>query len=180
MPDSSDRALIHRTLQGQTDQFGVLVERYQQSVFNTCYRMLGERGWAEDLAQETFIRAFRRLEAFDPERPFGPWIRKIAANLCLNELRRGGPHFLPLEDEWAAGTDLEGAQERAELHEEVRAALCELPPPYRAVIELRHFQGLTYQEIAETLNLPLNTAKSHLFRARRMLAEKLKAHHEPA
>jgi RNA polymerase sigma-70 factor (ECF subfamily) len=178
MPDPSDRQLILRTLHGEMQAYGMLVQEHQQSVFNVCYRMLGERGQAEDLAQDTFIRAHQRLETFDVERPFGPWIRRIATNLCLNQLKRNRPTFHPLDDELAISTSRqpgnpEKAQERLERNQAIRQALLELPPHYRAVIELRHYQDMTYQEIAKTLNLPVNTAKSHLFRARKMLAKKL-------
>ena len=82
----SDRDLILRTKRGETEAFGELVTRYQTSVFNVCYRILHERGEAEDLAQEAFIRAYDRIHTFDIEREFGPWIRRVAANLCLNHL----------------------------------------------------------------------------------------------
>jgi RNA polymerase sigma-70 factor (ECF subfamily) len=80
MVDPTDRDLVLRTRRGEVEAFGEVVARYQQSVFNVCFRMLGERMEAEDLAQETFIRAYTRLETFDTERPFGPWIRRVATN----------------------------------------------------------------------------------------------------
>jgi len=157
------------------------VRSYQVSVFNVCYRLLGERREAEDMAQEAFIRAYERLNTFDVERPFGPWIRRVAANLCLNRLEARPPVHVELDEErdetgrWEQG-DPARARERAESAEAVRAALLSLPPHYRAVVELRHFQDLSYAEIAEALNLPLSDVKSHLFRARKLLAEKLQAH----
>src|SRR5689334_10553246 len=82
----SDRDLILRARRGEADAFGELVMRYQTSVFNVCYRILHERAEAEDLAQESFMRAYDRLSTFDIQREFGPWIRRVAANLCLNHL----------------------------------------------------------------------------------------------
>ena len=82
----SDRDLILQARRGETEAFGELVTRYQTSVFNVCYRILHERGEAEDLAQESFLRAYDRLNSFDLKREFGPWIRRVAANLCLNHL----------------------------------------------------------------------------------------------
>jgi RNA polymerase sigma-70 factor (ECF subfamily) len=84
----SDRDLIQRARRGGDagQAYGELVTRYQTSVFNVCYRILHERTDAEDLAQESFLRAHERLNTFDEERPFGPWIRRIAANMCLNHL----------------------------------------------------------------------------------------------
>lgn len=176
MADSVDRALVLRARRGDAEAYGELVQLYQTAVFNVCYRLLGERAEAEDAAQETFIRAYARLETFDVERPFGPWIKRVAANLCLNRLesRRAAPVPLDEERDAAPEADPESARERRESAEAVRAALTSLPPRYRAVIELRHFQDLSYDEIAAALHLPLSDVKSHLFRARRMLAERLK------
>lgn len=178
MPEQTDQALILSTLRGEVQAYGELVERYQRSVYNVCYRMMRERQGAEDMAQEAFVRAFERLNTFDLERPFGPWIRKVAANVCLNRLTRGAPPDVPLDDEFDAPLaarwgDPEGEQQQAEMVEAVRHAVWELPPHYRAVIELRHFQGLTYAEIGEVLGLPLSDVRSHLYRARRRLAEAL-------
>lgn len=180
MEELSDRDLVLRTRQGEVNAFGELVRRYQQAVFNVCYRLLGDRHEAEDLTQETFIRAFQRLDTFDVERPFGPWVRRVAANLCLNHLQRRRPVSLPLDNERslalrATSTDPAAALERAERWEAVRAAILALPPHYRAVIELRHFQGLKYEEIAEVLGISLSQVKTHLFRARKQLVRRLQA-----
>jgi RNA polymerase sigma-70 factor (ECF subfamily) len=138
---------------------------------------LGERRDAEDLTQETFIRAFERLGMFEDERPFGPWIRRVAANLCLNRLNLKVTPHVELDEEFElpeahlpGPESLLVAKERASA---VRAALLALPAHYRAVLELRHFQDLEYEEMAKLLQLPMNTVKSHLFRARKLLAERL-------
>ena len=203
----TDGELARRALQGEPQAFGELVKRYQSSVFNVCYRLVGERLQAEDLAQEAFIRAYHRLDQYDAGRPFGPWVRRVAANLCLNHLQSEAARHrihagdLPFDDEttgkiaasgandpglniavspgyWSAtGTSSpEVLQEQAELSSIVHAAIASLPLAYRAVIELRHFQDLSYAEIAEQLGIPLSDVKSHLFRARRILAEKLKSY----
>jgi len=180
MPDSTDRTLVLQTRDGDVEAYGELVRRYQTSVFNVCYRLLGERREAEDLAQDSFIRGYERLRTFDEDRPFGPWIRRVAANMCLNHLRGHWRSMEPLDDEHdlpASTTVIDPsatADERAS-RSKVREAIRSLPPHYRAVIELRHFQGLTYQEMAEALSLPLSDIRSHLFRSRRLLADKLKA-----
>jgi RNA polymerase sigma-70 factor (ECF subfamily) len=155
------------------------VRRYQHSVFAVCYRLLGERAAAEDQAQEAFIRAFQRLATFDDSRPFGPWMRRLAANLCLNHLETRRLAQVPLDDELDAGhlpapaSDPVISRERAEQSAALQAALLSLPPRYRAVIELRHFQELSYAEIASALGLPVSDVKSHLFRARKLLAQRL-------
>jgi len=178
MTAPTDRDLIIRARRGATggDAFGELVTRYQTGVFNVCYRMLHERGAAEDLAQETFMRAYDRLHTFDLEREFGPWIRRVAANLCLNHLE-AQKATAPLDEERDAD-ESQKPEKQVEVKErsaQVRNALASLPPQYRAVVELRHYQEMSYDEIAAELNIPLSDVKSHLFRARKILAEQLHA-----
>ena len=175
MPDPSDRDLVLRARRGDADAFGELVRRTQTSVFNVCYRLTGERREAEDLAQEAFIRAYERLNTFDPDRPFGPWMRRVAANHCLNRLSPQPVADVPLdeehdEDEHGRPETIREEREQAEI---MRAAILALPPNYRAVIELRHFQDMSYDEIASALSISLSDVKSHLFRARKLLAEKI-------
>ncbi len=176
MTAPADRDLILRARRGETEAYGELVARHQTNVFNVCYRMLRNRHDAEDLAQEAFIRALDRLHTFDPEREFGPWIRRVATNLCLNHLEAQKP-TAPLDEERDEDkTQSPGEQaEVKERSEQIRAALASLPPRYRVVVELRHYQDLSYDEIAKELSLPLSDVKSHLFRARKLLAEKLHA-----
>jgi RNA polymerase sigma-70 factor, ECF subfamily len=174
-----DGDLVQRSRQGDPQAFGELVRRYQASVFNVCCRLLGERAAAEDLAQEAFIRAYERLSTFDAARPFGPWIRRVAANLCLNHLDRPPQPEQPLEDERAQPLAWPNSQDPAKLvearqsAEALRAAILALPPRYRAVIELRHFQALSYTELAAALDRPLSDVKSDLVRARKLLAQTL-------
>ncbi|OGO10339.1 MAG: hypothetical protein A2Y93_05430 [Chloroflexi bacterium RBG_13_68_17] len=178
MLDSSDADLALRARQGEVEAYGELVRRYQTSVFNVCYRLLAERAESEDMTQEAFLRAHQRLGSYDLERPFGPWIRRVAANLCLNLLERRAPIRFPLEEESdlpvadpAAGP--EQVLERRERDEAVRAAILSLPPHYRAVVELRHYHDLSYEEIAVALRLPIGDVRSRLYRARRQLAQRL-------
>jgi RNA polymerase sigma-70 factor (ECF subfamily) len=176
MDPPSDRDLAVRARRGDAAAYGELVERYQTSVFNVCYRMMGNRQEAEDMSQESFLRGFDRLATFDPGRPFGPWIRRVATNYCLNRLAIRRPVTLPLEDEHeiSRGTprrQVEQAAETADRNQEIRQGLMRLSPQYRAVIELRHFQELSYNEIAQVLGISLPQVKSHLFRARSQLRE---------
>ncbi len=178
MDELTDRILVERSLRGDVDAYGELVRRYQTSVFNVCYRLMGERQGAEDQTQEAFLRAFRRLETFDIERPFGPWIRQVGANLCLNALRGPGQFDQPLEEEqvWLpqkAWEDPERQVEHRERADTVRRAIMDLPAHHRAVIELRHFGGLSYKEIGRALGLPMSQVRTRLYRARNALAEML-------
>jgi RNA polymerase sigma-70 factor (ECF subfamily) len=178
MQDAIDSALIHRTRNGETEAFGEIVKRYQQSVFNVCYRLLGNHRDAEDLTQNTFIRVYRRLHTYDSKRPFGPWIRKIATNLCLNFFQQRTDiipfeerHHQPTPNKRTTPEEIYNKTEQAEtLHQ----AIINLPPKHRVMIELRHYQELSYQEIAETLNIPVSDVKSYLFRGRKLLAQRLK------
>lgn len=175
MEAPSDRDLILRARRGDPEAFGELVRAHQAGVFNVCYRMMGERREAEDMAQEAFIRAYERINTFDAERPFGPWMRRVAANVCLNQLAAHKPEHAELDEERDADPAPlpESGREVQEEAERVRNALRKLPPHYRAVVELRHYQDLSYDEIAAELKIPLSDVKSHLFRARKILAESL-------
>ncbi|MCB8977823.1 MAG: sigma-70 family RNA polymerase sigma factor [Ardenticatenaceae bacterium] len=187
---TDEQQLLHQARQGDETSaaaYGELVRRYQTAVFNAAYRLLGRRVEAEDAAQEAFLRAYRALDRFDLERPFAPWIKRITTNLCLNWLEsdRVKPQLLAAEmgrddrpvsmDDWAqTAPSPEQTLVRAEQATRLHEAIWALPPQYRAVIELRHFQELSYEEMAEALERPLSSVKSDLFRARKLLAEKMK------
>ncbi|HVM72364.1 MAG TPA: sigma-70 family RNA polymerase sigma factor [Anaerolineales bacterium] len=170
-----ERDLAQRAARGDREAFGGLVKEHQAGVYNVAYRMLGETHEAEDATQETFLRAYRAISSLDSTRPAGPWLKKIAVNVCLNRLKHRGT--LGLGDEIAVPAPDPGPEAQVlqqEQNRQIRAALMRLPPHYRAAIELRHFQELSYAEMAETLHRPLSDIKSDLFRARKMLAEILR------
>ena len=174
---ANDRSLTKLAAQGDQNAFGELVQLHQSAVFNVAYRILGNQQDAEDAAQEAFVRAYNAFKSFDTHRPIRPWLKKIVTNLCLNRIKAHRPTLslengLPPPKEPKPGPEAQTA--KRERDAQVRAAILSLPPRYRAAIELRHFQDLSYEEIAETLEKPLSTVKSDLFRARKMLAERLK------
>jgi len=177
MENNTDGSLVLRVRSGESEVYSTLVGSYQNSVINVCYRLLGNSRDAEDIAQDTFIRAFHRLETFDVSRPFGPWIRRIATNLCINFIkRRRWQTEMELNDEndyreTSRSINPEMAVEYAEQRDSIRIAMQGLSPNYRISIELRHFQDMTYEEMANYLNMPLNTVKSNLYRARKKLLE---------
>ncbi len=180
MDPSVEQELLAQAQRGDQQAYGALVSRYQQSLFAVCYRLLGQRQDAEDAAQEAFVRGFRSLAGFDRQRPLGPWLRQIATNVCYDLLRQRPFTTVPLLDEHdgfagrsARWREPEQAQIARERQQRLWQAIHALPPHYRVVIELRHFQELSYQEIADQLDLPLNTVKSHLLRARKLLWERL-------
>ena len=177
MSSTDDRGLALRVLQGDREAFGEIVHRHQQAVFNAAYHIAGDVHDAEDATQETFIRAYRFFGKFDPDRPLGPWLKRIAVNVCLNRLDRRKPASL-LDEDLAPASDPNPGPEAQSVYRDrdqrIRSELVRLPPRYRAVIELRHFQDLSYDEIARELKRPLSDIKSDLFRARKLLAERLK------
>lgn len=178
-----ERVLFKKVKKGDLDAYGVIIQDYQSSVFNVCYRILGNRQEAEDLTQEAFLRAYHQISRYDISRPFGPWMRTLAANLCYNHLKRARLNKVPLEDERDTIKDdpkygPEGALEIDQEHKALYQAIWTLPDIQRMALELRHFQGLTYQEMAEAMTLPLNTVRSHLYRGRQKLAELLEEEYE--
>jgi len=158
------------------------VSHHQTSTFHVAYRMLGNRQDAEDVTQEAFLRAFHAMQSFDPDRPFEPWIKKITVNLCLNHLERKTVLYLD-PDQMSMEKDptnsVEAGIEARDRSAQIRGDLLRLPPRYRAAIELRHFQELSYTEMAEALGCPLNQVKSDLFRARRMLVKYMRSNPHP-
>jgi RNA polymerase sigma-70 factor (ECF subfamily) len=172
----TERELIVQAQQGDRRAFGELVRLHHSGVINVVYRMCGDASLAEDAAQEAFIRAWQHLPKYTPRSPFRNWVYRIATNAALDTLRRERDTTdvddLPLV---AAEDGPEAALEKAERSEWVQQAVVALPPASRAVLVLREYEGLSYQEIAETLNIPIGTVMSRLNYARTQLRESLAA-----
>jgi RNA polymerase sigma-70 factor (ECF subfamily) len=169
-------------LGGDADACRLLVTRHQRSVHNLLARLLRDPAEAEDLAQETFVRAFRHLATFDPRYKFSSWLLRIARNAGIDALRRRAPIALPLDGEEGrpgpaasipapAGEDGLKRLERQDLSRALEEALGRLRPEYRELVVLRYHEDLGYDEIAEITGLPLGTIKSWLHRARAEMAE---------
>jgi len=177
MSPASESDLARRAAKGDQAAFAELVRIHQQAVYNVAFRMLGDVHDAEDAAQEAFLRAYKFFDSFDLERPLAPWLKRITLNVCLNHLEAERPdssldNDLPPPKDPHPGPEAQTATRQRE--ERIRAEILRLPPRYRAVIELRHFQDMRYDEIAQALKRPLSAVKSDLFRARKLLAERLK------
>ncbi len=163
---------------GEEGAINELVETYQQSVFNVCYRMLGQATEAEDATQETLVKALTNLHSYDVERPFKPWLLRIASNECIDRIRRRkNPLSLDAlgEDgawEWKQGDSPNPEAEivHRERRDEVRAALDALSPQDRAIVTLFYWENLPYTEIEAVTGLSISAIKSRLFRARRTIA----------
>lgn len=169
-----DAQLVAHAVQGNRDAYGELVRRHQTTAYNVALRVIGNRADALDVTQDAFVRAYDALATFDVSRPFAPWLSAIVTNLALNLAQRKRP-ALELQDDLHAASQSDPAHRVLENEQQarVRVALRELPPPWRAVIELRHFQDMSYNEIAAALDLPLSDVKSNLFRARQKLRQLL-------
>lgn len=169
--EPSDEELATACLDGQKEAFSLLVERHQDAVFNLAFRMTGNRSDAADAAQESFIRAFRRLSTYRPEHPFRNWVLTICANVTKNRFRSESrrraletEHFLAGAPEPAAPGQARDPREAA-----MEQALMRLPEKTRAPLVLKYMEGFSVEEIARTLNIGLGAAKMRLLRGREEL-----------
>ncbi len=169
-----DPALVEALRSGDPQAPRLLIERFQGVVFGLCYRMMGHRQDAEDVAQEAFVRALRSIAGFDVTRPLRPWLLEIAANRCRTALvrraRRPPVVSQPIEDRADPRPALSDPDDLAG---ELDRGLQALRPEYRMVFILFHEQNLSYDEIAEAVSRPIGTVKTWLHRARAQLAEDL-------
>lgn len=181
LPDV-DRRLIERCRQGDAYAFEALFRKYQAYVYNVSLGMLGNSEDAADVTQEAFLRLHRSLESFRGDSTFSTWLYRVAVNLCISELRRKSRTRFQFLDELAhdekaafseePGPSPDEAIAQAEEAQVVHRVLRTLPPDYRAIMVLRHFQQLAYEEIAEVLGLSLSQVKTRLFRARKMFKDR--------
>lgn len=173
-----ERDVVLRCQRGDAQAFRILVEKYQRLAYFVALGLTGRHDDALDLSQEAFIRAYRHIRRFDPERSFLPWFYQLLRNLCFNHLRARrkqrlitlgqlGPEELERMAEYHFAP--EAIVERDETAQQVWRAIGQLSDTHREVIVLRHFQQLTYEEMAELLFVPVGTIMSRLYHARRAL-----------
>lgn len=168
-----ERRLIAAVRAGQADAVRRLIDRYQGAVLALCVRMLGHRQDAEDVVQETFLRACRSLAGFDSNRPLRPWLLGIAANRCRTALARRARRPGLLDTPVDQADPRPGLADPDDLAGEFNRALDRLRPEYRAVVVLYHDQNLSYEDISAALDRPVGTIKTWLHRARAELAADL-------
>jgi RNA polymerase sigma-70 factor, ECF subfamily len=183
--EQDDAQLVQASQRGDQDAFAFLMQRYQRRVFNMVLRMLQDYEEANEITQEAFLAAWRGLPSFRGEALFPAWLYRIAYHCCLRQLERR-QRERTLQVVMQAEYILERMNEE-KLAEEiielrnwqavVREQLEKLPTRYRLVLILRHLQEMTYEEMAEVLTVPVGTIKTHLFRARNLLKERLLAQH---
>jgi RNA polymerase sigma-70 factor, ECF subfamily len=181
----TDQEVVLLARSGREAAYRELIRRYERPVFALLFRMVRDRELAEDLSQETFIKALNAIESYRPEFKFSSWIFKIGNNAAIDHLRRreldtlsldGSPHAETPEAMQATALQIGARQESPldtveakELGSEIEAAIGRLRPEYRSCILLRHVEGRAYEEIAEILDLPLGTVKTYIHRARNEL-----------
>jgi RNA polymerase sigma-70 factor (ECF subfamily) len=176
-----EATLLERHRQGDAQAFSELYEQFETMVYNLAFRMTGNRADAEDIAQETFIRAYRHLRKFKGKSSLKTWMFRIALNCANTRLRRRGRRLAHRVDD--SEPELEKAADESRTPEEravaadlsaaVRAGLEQLPPHYREAVLLRDFQGMNYAEIAEVLRVRIGTVRSRIARGREQLRQLL-------
>jgi RNA polymerase sigma-70 factor (ECF subfamily) len=179
----SDEALVKVFLRGDAQAFAELVVRYTAQIFNLAFRLTDDRAEAENATQETFLRAYSALPRSRTDLAFKPWLFQIAVNLCRDLARKKRPAAfadLAQEDDSSPEEAIEDETplpleqvEGRELEKALTRAVADLPEIYRAVVTLRYTEELSYEEIAAVLKLPVNTVRTHLFRAKAMLRKAL-------
>lgn len=170
---------LEQARKGDKESFGKLIDAYQGPVFNLAYRMLSNADEAEQAAQEAFIRAWTRLDSYNPQHKFSTWLLSITSNYCIDLIRKRRKQLLSIDgplpphpaltSEQASGPEAQAVQ--GEQQQVVQALLESLPEEYREAVVLRYWYDMSYDEIAEVMKTTVSAIKSRLFRARRQLAE---------
>jgi RNA polymerase sigma-70 factor (ECF subfamily) len=180
---TNDEQMVERALSGDPEAFGEIVRRWERRIFALAYGMLGREEDARDATQETFLAAFRNLRGFRGDARVSSWLHRIAVNQCITRQRRAKVRGeTALEDEaeknaavFALPIDASPARsaEAIERSRAVRRAVGSLPPDLRQVVVMKEFEELTFQQIADALEIPLSTVKSRLYTALRQLQMRL-------
>ena len=193
LSELSDVDLVQLALGGRDAGARALIRRYERPVFSLVLRMVGDHEVAEELAQDTFVRALNRLDTYRTELKFSSWLFRIANNAAIDHLRRRAPETVSLDGDRGAES-LEAAAEGAiqvaadgpsplealeasELGATIAEAIAQLRPAYRACVQLRFIEDQSYEAIAEALDLPIGTVKTHLHRAKLELQALLRPLH---
>jgi len=188
LDDTEDRALVAAIRRGESSAWATLAKRYQHRLYSICVRMVNNRDWANDLTQEAFVKVMQGFNTFDDKARLSTWMIRVTMNTCLSALRaqkvRKTARLEAVHDHRAPGTvprdaDWEPSGRLRVEHDEERSRLLEaldsMDPEQRAILVLRDGRDLDYDQIAATLNIPVGTVKSRLFRARAALREKVEA-----
>jgi len=176
----TDTQIVRRCRQGDASAWRVLISRYTPLVYRLALRMLRHKEAAEDVGQEAFLRMFKSLESYDATRPFSPWAAKITYNVCLRKMDKKSAAILSrkvdldpdsMRDERVQSPELDMQQLQA--GQELEQAMGRLSAQDRALVTMRYREGLSTAEVAEAVSMPVNTVKSRLFGARKLLRKHL-------
>ncbi len=187
LESAEERRLLEAARRGDRPAYGRLVEAFRERAFAAAYALVNNEEDARDLSQEAFIKAFHALDRFDLKRPFYPWLHRILRNACLNHLKRHGAHRKVSLDALAEDDHIQFEADTADpveaIHAEqmarhLHAAIARLKPEFREIIMMKHFQEMSYEQIAQALEIPIGTVMSRLFHARRNLAKLMEPHRD--
>lgn len=178
---ADEATLVARSLRNDCEAFGHLVERYAGAIVNLAYRMVGDRAEAEDLAQDTFLAAFKALPSFRADARFSTWLYRIAANKCKDRLRsrHAGQKTSHVDvddcvtEEAIEHRTPEEALSQQQVAEHLEQAIQRLPPLYREAFVLKHVEGLSYEEMEEILGVKTDTLKMRVYKGRVQLSREL-------
>jgi RNA polymerase sigma factor (sigma-70 family) len=182
-----DFKLVQSAIDGNEKAYSMLLSRYRNSVFHAMYKMVNNRDDADDLTIEAFGKAFRKLPSYAPNYAFSTWLFKIAINNCIDHIRKKRLLTLSMDDTYMDSDreyshnirDFQPDPEQMMMHEQklshVRYLVDKMNVKYRTMIELRYYEELSYEEIAQELGLPLGTVKAQLFRAKEILSQQLQS-----
>lgn len=181
--EQDDTQLVQASQRGDQDAFALLVQRHQRLIFNLSLRMVLDYEDASEVTQEAFLAAWQGLSSFRSEARFATWLYRITYHCCLRQLeqrQRERDLQAAIQADYIVGgiNKEQRAEDILEMRDRqavVLDQLAQLPPKYRSVLVLRHLQEMTYEEIAKILDMPIGTIKTHLFRARNLLKERLLA-----
>lgn len=175
MTDSRENALLKRCRKGDRQSLAELLGKYEKPVFNAAYRIVGNPDDAADVTQAVFLKAFEKLDQYDPKYKFFSWIYRIAINESINQNNRARRQQ-PLGDyEPATDERPDTSVEAGDLSREIQDSLMGLKDSYRTVVVLRHFSDFSYREISDILQIPEKTVKSRLYSARQLMKQSLQS-----
>lgn len=182
-----DLELVKKATSGDSRAYEKLLKKYRKSVYYMLMKMVNNPDDAEDLTQEAFAKAFNSMHKFDPKYAFSTWLFRIATNNCIDFIRKKRVQTISIDNPYESddgdtmtfdikdpNLDPNEVMLKKQRKEYLRKAVDNLPPKYKILVELRYFQELSYEEVADELDLPLGTVKAQLFRARELLNQELK------
>ncbi|WP_433946060.1 RNA polymerase sigma factor [Paenibacillus sp. SN-8-1] len=166
-----EQGLIRAAQSGDRDALITLLREIEQQVYRTAYYILNNEQDAHDAAQEALIRVYTKIDSYEEKAQFKTWVQRIVTNICIDKFRRNKPTVSIEEHEmvFQGKENVERQVMSTYLAQDIQEAINRLPDHHRSVVVLRYVQDLSYSEIADCLDLPLNTVKSYLFRARQQL-----------